>query len=603
MPDEPETTPSKHSPVTSIVLSVAAALFGLLLSVWGLLAYGLIFGVYAGVKKLRKKPLPLSRRQALVPAGLLVAGILGSVAHSPVCAYMDYKIQQAHQDFGAELSAEKIEYEPVWFSVNYVGYELQAAGISAKTDSTRFWLNLVSGSIWDNYPIVIIPEDLKVEIEPAKIEAVGTHKLKLPFISTSNASVKIIQNDVTITLGIDQLNWMKNMWLLDFDECEVEYLDKHHHFNITGSATLGLRSNSLSVNTYNITIGHKSEFHALLQGGFGGDQKLLVTLDYLDLNALWTKYRIIDEHHGKARGKMIISGDWNNANIDWDIDLEGWSYYHKTAMGFNEDNSFRFENANCSGQITLGSKSDNQFHLTLKADGTLATGKKMNARGSGILEVFRLDGELSANVYMNVQSGEINTPISWSGTNGGLASITPNVILLAEELPHITVEYNIDVNNLAVNCEPLWGKLSGNLHGKLTRADGIKRSIIRADGKLILTDGRFAFLGTSGTVEGDIIFRKDNPIQYATLTGKLSGSTGSTPINARIRSQLSLPGIIFTSLRQSLPSLGKEIYTSGDFLEPIRVAKTTLLFGGNAAFKRDVFAKTNSRRSVIIGRE
>jgi hypothetical protein len=587
--------------VSPLGLCVLAGVFGLTLSVWGAIAFAISVVVFLVQRKLRKAPSLHIKRDIVSPSGVLALAIGGSFIYSPTCAYMDHTIRQAHEDMGAEFSAGNVQYEPVSFKVIYADYEFVGEGFQAQAKQVQV------GAEWKGtdglFSVDAIVDDLVLDIDLSHEGSSEPIPGDMPAFVVNNATLNLHDHETHAALVAARIashsvnGGDEELWNAELTQINATVLDQNFEFQVDGDLVLKPSDDAVVVNEANFVIRREGEFHALVRGSFGDEQAgLQVTVDFINLHSFWSKYRVIDEHWGKARGTASISGNWNKANLTWDAELDDWGYYHKTAMEFDEDNAFIFQQANCLGSYAFGRDVEEELVLRLQAAGSLTTGKHFNAIGGGRLDLYLQRGTTRAEVNMDVIQGEINKPISWSGASKGLKDLTPNVVLLLEELPAMDVSWTANIEGLELKCEPLSGSLKGSLSGTLVRKEGLKSSIIRADGKLTLSDGIFSFLGSSGTVEGKINFKPDTSMHNADLNGNLSGMVGETPLNARIRGLLSRPGLFFSGIRMSPQALGRAIYDSGEFLEAVRSAKTTQLFGPTAAMQKNPFmAKTSGR--------
>ncbi|MDC1142657.1 hypothetical protein OAU50_06170 [Planctomycetota bacterium] len=590
---ETETTPPKPLPVAAGVLSALALVFGSLLSIWGAIGFVLSIGVFWAARKIRKNDSVGWKSEITIPSGLLAVGVLISFLASPLGLYLRSSIESQHAEAGGDLSFDESSFDPLSFSLTLDGYAFAAHGFEVKAKSIVFQLDAMVAFANDVAPVRIHASDVDVFTVPADMKSDSFSLTEIPVSTASNVNLHVQHEDISLSVHTEEVEWAQGNWMTSPSKLNIEYLSKSFQFEILGQIIAGVSDGEFDVAFPSLTVSREKEFHAMIRGGLGGESKgVQVTLDYINLNAFWSKYRIIDEHWGKARGTAILTGGWEQPVLNWNIDLDDWGYYHKAAMDLDKANAFVFQQAECKGEYRFGS----DLHLRLNAVGSLATGKDMNANGLGQLDLYVKDGTARADAAITVMEGEINQSICWSGATRGLGKITPNTVLLLEELPAIDVKWSVDVQALTLHCAPLSGTLSGVLEGSIARKEGSKVSVVRADGTLEISDGQFEFLGANGTVEGEIQFKPVTQMQNADLNGTLSGMVGETPLTARIRGLLSRPGFFFTGVRQSPQTLGQEIFAGGEFSEAVRTARTTRLCGPEAALRKNPFMAKTSRR-------
>lgn len=327
--------------------------------------------------------------------------------------------------------------------------------------------------------------------------------------------------------------------------------------------------------------------HGTLQSDVGPGG-LVVTLDYLDLNQVWARYRKIDVYSGMARGTARISGSLNDLSLGLDFDIVNYSYFHRAVMALDESRAFVIPEAGLAGRLRVQDGKQVFFEgLTLSVpEGTLCTDPAMQAQGEAWL---RLDGQfpkLTGQLEARVTTGRINRAISWSpvGTQA-LFDVQPNIIQVAEQFSDLNLAWTVEVNDLDLACEPLNGKLAGTLSGRLEKEPGKKAARLSVGGKLELAQGTFKFCAAQGEVTGAIEFNPNAPSYEANIRGALKGKVDSTGLDAEITGRLSHPGLVFTGITMHPDDLGRLIATSGeqDAAEKARRAEALSRLCGPAA--------------------
>lgn len=300
------------------------------------------------------------------------------------------------------------------------------------------------------------------------------------------------------------------------------------------------------------------------QPGPGG---LVVTLDHADLGQLWARYRKIDVYGGSARGTARISGSLAEFVLALDVEISGYRYFHRAVMALDESRAFDVPQARLVGGLRVrGGKTFVLEDLALEVPkGTLCTDPAMNARGGALLvlngEYPKLRGRLEARVI----SGRLAQAISWNPVSTrALMDVQPNVIQVAEQFSDLTLDYTVEVAELALACEPISGKLSGTLTGTLQKEPGSRQGRLSVGGKLQIAEGKFAFCAASGDLTGTIEFNPNAPSYEAAIRGELKGKVATTDLNAEVTGRLSHPGLIFKGVTMHPDELGRLIATHGD---------------------------------------
>src|SRR5690606_36815260 len=128
---------------------------------------------------------------------------------------------------------------------------------------------------------------------------------------------------------------------------------------------------------------------------------------------------------------------------------------------------------------------------------------------------------------------------------------TPNIVMLGEQFPALTLEWQADVRRLDVQCDPVRGVARGKLRGDFSKRPENRSGSVRAEGGLEMKEAELQFLGLTGTVDARIEMHRDVHPRHATLRGKLTASAGETPVQAEITGRLDRPGLRFSGMTMS----------------------------------------------------
>jgi len=373
-------------------------------------------------------------------------------------------------------------------------------------------------------------------------------------------------------------------------QVDLTWLDQKHSIVVMGTTGFERRAGLTAV-TFDVKLGDSDVMMGYLHGTLGAQEEssaLVFTLDALDLGALWARYRKIDVYGGTARGKVRIGGSMDDLHMALDVEISDYSYFHRAVMALDESRAFRLPEARLHGGLRL----QNGTSVTLDAltlevpDGTLCTDPAMSAQGSATLTLDGAISKLSGRLDAVVASGRVRRAISWSpvGT-ANLQDVQPNIVQVAEQFGDFTLDWNVEVKNLEVACEPLAGMLGGKLSGQLVKEPGRKHARLSVGGKLDLTEGRFALCAAAGEVTGVIEFNPAAPSYEASIRGALKGKVASTDLTAELTGRLSHPGLVFSGITMHPDDLGRMIATSGeqDAAEKARRAEALSRLCGPAA--------------------
>ena len=342
-------------------------------------------------------------------------------------------------------------------------------------------------------------------------------------------------------------------------------------------------------------------------GGFnypagGGTPLNPEILDMIELGPLWARWRKVDTYDGLLRGQVSISGDLNNLAFDFRCEVKDYSYYHYTAMQLDPEHSFKLPEGELAGRIELKDGETWTFKdVSLDApEATLATGEHMNANGGGKLTLNGVVPELTGKLVATVTDGRIARRISWSPTaTQSLNDVEPNIVIVAEQFGKIDLDWEVDVQKLEVDCEPVTGTLSGKLTGTFSKEAGKRVGALRAEGELKLADGRVKCLGIDGELMGSLKFRQTAPTYHAALEGRLTASLGETPIDCEVTGDVKHPVFIFSGAGMSPQDLSRKIFRySATELTPAdqvkRREECTRIFGPAAAVEENPFLAKNA---------
>lgn len=345
---------------------------------------------------------------------------------------------------------------------------------------------------------------------------------------------------------------------------DLTVLGQTHNLRIAGGLSVLGAGESLRVSA-NLSFNSGEDLHGVVHGSLepGGGGSLDCTIDYLELEPVWGKYRKVDRLSGTLRGRVTISGELKDLRMGVSGEVMQLSYFHRAAMSLDETRSFTMENGRLEGQVRLLDGERWEFaDLSLEtADCTLATDPRMKAQGGGRVVLTGPVENLKGELQVTVESGAINEPISWNPiSDRSLADVQPNIVMIGEQFQALELNWRVQVNALQVACAPLYGKAGGELAGTFVKEPGVRVGTLRADGVLELRDGTFAFLGSAGTVSASVSFNPQGPTMYATLRGRLRGMVGETPLAANITGTLHRPAFEFRGVTMPPDELGKKIF-------------------------------------------
>ncbi|MCC6464372.1 MAG: hypothetical protein IT463_03415 [Planctomycetes bacterium] len=343
-------------------------------------------------------------------------------------------------------------------------------------------------------------------------------------------------------------------------------------------------------------LGHAFVHGTLLADG-SREGALAVTLDRLELGALWARYRVIDRWRGLLRGSARVTGGLRDLGVVLDLEGEDIEYFHNTAMQLDESRSFLMPACTLQADMRIRDGETVEFAPLLFSlpEGTLATGRFCEAQGSATLTLQGQWPALEGLLDATVTGGRLKRDITWNPLEAeSLLDLEPNTVLVGEQFPALALDWKVNVQRLDVDCAPLAGWLTGALEGTFDKPAQSRAASVRAGGKLALKEGRFAFLAAAGDVTGELEFNPHAPVEQATLRGALAGKAGSVPLQAEITGSVWRPGFVFSGVTMTPEALGRCIYQApGEALAPAqelaRREACTRLCGPAAAVARNPF--------------
>ena len=347
---------------------------------------------------------------------------------------------------------------------------------------------------------------------------------------------------------------------------ELELWKRAHTLAALGGVTLRRRGGHTRM-TFDVKAGDGATVMTYLSGTLAQEREaegLVLTVDWLELEPLWSRYRKIDVQKGSARGKVRIWGGLEDLHLGLDFRVSGYEYFHRMVMALDESRAFRVPEAAIRGELRLVEGAKLVFEdMTLEVPrATLCTDPEMNAAGGGTMTLRGEWPELRGELTATVESGVMRKPVSWSPVStASIRELQPNIVQVAEQFPGLALDWKVDVQRLDLECAPIGGALTGRIEGTLRKRPDNRNASVRAAGKLALLDGTFAFCAAAGSVAGSIEFNPNAPTFEAGIRGALTGKVGDTLLNAEIAGSLSHPGIVFSGLSEGPEDLGRRIAT------------------------------------------
>jgi hypothetical protein len=484
-------------------------------------------------------------------------------------------------EIGGEVSLESVRVDAGWFLIHRPdGYVITGRGLIARVDA--------SGGKLGKF---LADRDTPGEAASIAIEG---------------GSVEVYGSPTTATLELASLSASsgKDGWELKtaLKHAALTVIGQTHELNIYGGFAVGERGDGLWV-AADLKAEDAEAGFGILRGRLEpGGGALVCTIDQLNFKPLWARYRKVDTYDGVARGNIRVTGTLGELVLDIDGEVSDFSYYHFTAMGLNPEDSFKLPLGWLSGRVVM---TDGEFvdfeDVKVQADvATLATGPNMSASGSGTLVLNGRLPKLTGRLQAVVESGTISQQISWGPAPLNarkLADVQPNIIVVAEQFANLSLDWQVEVKALQVDCEPLTGMLTGTLSGTLAKEEGVRVSTLRATGELSMVDGKVKCLGVDGDLTGRVVFNPNAPTYHASVRGTITAKLGETPIDCELTGDIKRPGFIFKGANMGLEELGKKIYRQGASTPAELIARReqcTQIFGASAAAAENPFMAMNA---------
>ena len=389
----------------------------------------------------------------------------------------------------------------------------------------------------------------------------------------------------------------------------ITFKERTHTLDVYGGLSVGDSGDGLRIET-DLRAVEPELGGGIMRGSLrpGTDTHIGCTIDSLNLQPLWARYRKVDEYGGSAVGQVQISGELGRLVLDFRLTVLDYSYFHTTAMGLKRDQSFALPKASLTGQIVLIDGREIEFKdVTLTTeDATLATGPRINARGSGMVVLNGRFPKLSGRLEAVVEGGELNQDITWSREQTeSLRDIAPNLILVGEQFGSLDMDWVVEVKQLSVNARPLTGSMTGTLSGTFEKEPGVRVGKLRAQGELSMQNGKVNCLGLTGDFSGTLTFNPTAPTRHASLRGQITGSLGDTEIDCEVTGEISKPGFIFSGMTMSPEALGRKLFqysaeplSEAELIE--RRGECSRVFGAYAASRQNPF-EARSTGKVFFG--
>lgn len=559
---EPTVHPKRKFPVWQVVvgltLSLGAFLFG------GFMAAPAALAVVPGLR--RFWPLAAALFVGVLGVrGLVLAGVDPAVDYAREMA-----IAEMRRTLGADISFESFEGDAVSGRLKFYGVRSELPEVGA--------VELNELEIFAGFALMFRPDgfelrgrglNLNANLEDEKLqdylnarEASDNVHASL-YIEEGNVALEGESFSVDVELDVVQGSISPDGWELrvGVSRADVTVMGRTHKLQLRGGVVVEDSGGGVRLKP-DILVSEPELGRGVARGELSpnGDGTIVFTLDWLELNPLWARYRKVDQYLGTARGQIAVRGSLTAPTFEFDLHVREYEYYHRTFMNFDESRKFRIPDADVTGRITVDD--DVVFEdVTINApEMTLATDPKMTATGSGRAVLNGVYPRLKASLDATVTGGEIRQPVTWNpNRRDGLKDIAPNLITVGEQFPELEVDWKVDVQSLTVNCQPLSGQLEGKLNGTLRKGAGRTVGELRVDGELIINDGRVEFLGLSGDVGGRVIFNSNSPSYRANLDARISANVGEMPVTAEIAGTVMRPVFTFTGVTMRPDLLGRKI--------------------------------------------
>lgn len=558
--------------LAGLMLSAGAFVFG------GFMAVPAVLAVIPGLR--RFWPLAAALFIGVVGVrGLALAGV------NPALSFArERALAQMENALGSEVEYDAFEGDALFG-------ELKFTGLRADVESAGGGVAIDELSLFVGYALMLRPEGyavtgsgLKIRAEPGggKLETF-LNELDTPgdidaSVSIEGGHISLAGDATRAEITLDRVEgtvgpggWEFRVGMAGAD---LTVKGRTHTLTVKGGLILSEDNGAFSVEA-DMMVSEPKLGRGIARGRLapGGEGSIVFTLDWLELGALWARYRKVDQYFGTARGKVAVSGDLSRLSFDLNVHVSEYEYYHRTFMQLEESRKFRIPEGDITGRIEVIEGETFVLHdVAIEApEVTLATDPKMAATGAGRVVLNGVFPALTGRMGATVTDGEINQAITWSPTTrAGLKDVSPNLILVGEQFPQLELEWAVSVSGLTLNCDPLTGELEGELTGTFKKERDRAVGELRVDGRLDLKDGRVEFLGMDGDVTGGIEFRPNAPSYHAAVRGHIDGRVGDTPLDVEITGSLLRPGFIFRGVTTKPESLGRKIVEHSD--EPLSAA-------------------------------
>ncbi len=536
--------------------------------------------VFGGLAGLLALPAVIPKLKSLRPAaysyfvGVVICWVLSAAGVNPWLEIAkSAALERMEAALGAPVEYDSFEGDAPTGELQFHNVRVTLPGGAGTLAAELVQIDAGYGMFVRRGPVVVGARAVVGELDPegGKLErylarempAGGEADVHL-FRSTLHLRGKQTRATFDVSEGHGSFGGNDNELRLAFRAATITLLGQTHELVLRGGLVVQNRGGTLSVTT-NLTASIPDVVHAVLYGTLqpGGGGALTCTIDYIDMDAIWQRYRKVDRLRGTLRGTFQITGELNDLHIGASGEVLALDYFHRAVMALDESRSFRMDRGLLSGALRLRQGEHWVFDaLTVRTDAcSLATDPRMQAAGSGTLT---LDGPVEAlrgKLNVVVESARLAEPITWSPVSDrSLTDVQPNLVMIGEQFQALNLDWQAEVKDLEVACQPLSGKAAGKLQGTFTKEDGKRIGTLRVEGRLVMEDGRFEFLGASGSIAASVEFSPNGPSMHATLRGKLKGSVGKTALTANISGTLYRPAFGFTGVEMPPDSLGRKIF-------------------------------------------
>ncbi|MBZ0138115.1 MAG: hypothetical protein K8I27_17295 [Planctomycetes bacterium] len=545
-------------------------------------------------------------------AGVVLVRVLMGLGVNPVVSWAQARvIERIESSLGGEVTYDNADGDPLNGWLRFEGVRVAIPDLNGSVQITQLTVNAGAFMLHRPDGVSVTGRGFTVVVDAGndRLEDWLSSREKHdgePVSLDLEEGVLEVRGGVGAVFAVPHLAGRAALdgWALHvaMSQAAITVKERTHTLDVFGGVSVGDTGDGFRVDV-DLRAVEPELGHGVMRGSLrpGSDTFVACTIDELNLKPLWARYRVMDEYDGVAYGHVKISGELGRLVLDFDLGISDYSYYHTTAMGLERENSFILPGAELAGRTVLIDGREIEFeNVTLLApEATLATGKQMNARGSGLVVLNGRYPKLSGRLEAIVESGEINQGVTWATEQReSLQDVTPNLVLVGEQFPHLDLAWEVEVRELTLKTAPLSGSVSGKLEGTFYKEEGARVGKLRAGGELVLGDGKVDCLGLQGDMTGRLIFNPSAPPRHATLRGQITGSVGETPVDCEVTGEISHPGFIFKSMTMSPEALGRKIYRySAHALTPgeelARRSECVRIFGAYAAGQQNPFEARN----------